>query len=40
MKDHVDVYFHSQQPYSHVKEEDISRYDSGRLDFPNTFFDP
>ncbi len=40
MKDHVDVYFHSQQPYSHVKEEDISRYDSGRLDFPNTYFDP
>ena len=40
MKEKVDIYFHSQQPYVHVKEEDISRYDSGRLGFPNTYFDP
>ena len=40
MKDQVEVYFHSQQPYVHVKEEDIVRYDSGRLAFPNTQFDP
>ena len=40
MVDQVEVFFHSQQPYVHVKEEDISRYDSGRLGFPNTYFDP
>ena len=36
----VEVFFHSQQPYVHVQEEDISKYDSGRLGFPNTHFDP
>ena len=40
MKDRVEVFFHSQQPYSHVTEEDLANYNSGRLDFPNTFFDP
>ena len=40
MTDQVEVFFHSQQPYVHVKEEDISSYDSGRLGFPNTYFDP
>ena len=40
MNDHVEVFFHSQQPYVHVKEEDLEKYDSGRLSFPNTFFDP
>ena len=40
MKDRVEVFFHSQQPYSHVTEEDLSNYSSGRLDFPNTYFDP
>ena len=40
MTDQVEVFFHSQQPYVHVKEEDISNYDSGRLGFPNTYFDP
>ena len=40
MKDTVEVFFHSQQPYTHLNEEDIGRYDSGRLDFPNTYFDP
>ncbi len=40
MKEQVDVYFHSQQPYSHVTDEDLGQYMSGRLDFPNTFFDP
>ena len=38
--DSVQVFFHSQQPYSHVTDEDLANYDSGRLDFPNTFFDP
>ena len=36
----VEVFFHSQQPYVHVQEEDIAKYDSGRLGFPNTHFDP
>ena len=35
----VEVYFHSQQPYSHVTDEDLNKYDS-RLVFPNTYFDP
>ena len=40
MKDTVEVFFHSQQPYTHINEEDIAQYNSGRLDFPNTYFDP
>ena len=40
MTDQIEVFFHSQQPYVHVKEEDISTYESGRLGFPNTYFDP
>ena len=37
--DKVDVYFHSQQPYSHVTDQDLAKYDS-RIAFPNTYFDP
>jgi len=40
MKDTVEVFFHSQQPYTQLNEEDIAQYNSGRLDFPNTYFDP
>ena len=40
MRDQVEVYFHSQQPYSHVTDEHLEKYPSGRLDFPNTYFDP
>ena len=40
MKQTVDIYFHSQQPYSYVTEEDLNKYYSARLDFPNTYFDP
>ncbi len=40
MVDQVEVFFPSQQPYVHVKEEDVSQYDCGRRGFPNTFFDP
>ena len=40
MKEQIEIFFHSQQPYVHVKEEDLSRYKSGRIDFPNTYFDP
>ncbi len=36
----VQVFFHSQQPYSYVTDEDLAGYKSGRIDFPNTFFDP
>ncbi len=39
MKDKVEVYFHSQQPYTHVTGEDLAEYDS-RIRFPNTYFDP
>ena len=40
MTDQVEVFFHSQQPYVHVKEDEISKYESGRLGFPNSHFDP
>ena len=36
----IELYFHSQQPYTYITEEDISQYKSGRIDFPNTYFDP
>ncbi len=40
MKDKIEVFWFSEQPYAHVTEEDLEQYDSGRLGFPNTFFDP
>ena len=40
MKDKVEVFFHSQQPYIHINEEDISQYNSGRLDFPEHLLRP
>ena len=40
MKDKVEVFWFSEQPYGHVTEDDLNKYDSGRLGFPNTFFDP
>ena len=39
-KDQVEVFIHTQQPYAHITDEDVAKYDSGRLDFPNTYFDP
>ena len=39
MKQHVDVFFHSQQPYTDVRDEDLAQYPSGQLDFPNRYFD-
>ena len=39
-KEHTEIYWFSEQPYGHVKSEDLEQYDSGRLGFPNTFFDP
>ena len=40
MKEKVEVFWFSEQPYGHVTEEDVSQYTSGRLSFPNTYFDP
>ena len=40
MKDRVEVFWFSEQPYGHVTEEDVEKYDSGRLSFPNRYFDP
>ena len=40
MKEKVEVFWFSEQPYGHVTEEDVEKYDSGRLGFPNTYFDP
>ncbi len=36
----VEVYWFSEQPYGHVVEEDLAPYESGRMHFPNTHFDP
>ena len=40
MKDKVEVFWFSEQPYGHVTNEDLEQYPSGRLGFPNTYFDP
>jgi hypothetical protein len=40
MQQQVEVFFHSQQPYTYVQEEALAQYPSGRLDFPNRYFDP
>ena len=39
-KDKVEVYWFSEQPYGHVTDADLEPYNSGRLGFPNTYFDP
>ncbi len=38
--EHPEIYWFSEQPYGHVDEEDLKKYDSGRLGFPNSYFDP
>ena len=30
-KEHTEIYWFSEQPYGHVKSEDLAQYDSGRL---------
>ena len=40
LKEQVEVFWFSEQPYGHVINEDLEKYDSGRLGFPNTHFDP
>jgi len=39
-KDKVEVFWFSEQPYGHVTDGDLEKYDFGRLGFPNTYFDP
>ena len=36
----VEVYWFSEQPYGHVTDDDLESYESGRMHFPNTYFDP
>ena len=38
--DKVDVFWFSEQAYGPATNEDLEKYDSGRLGFPNTYFDP
>ena len=40
MKDSIEVFWFSEQPYAHITDDDLEQYDSGRLGFPNIFFDP
>ena len=40
MKDTVEVFWFSEQPFGFITAEDVEKYDSGRLGFPNTYFDP
>ena len=40
MKNTVEVFWFSEQAYGHVTDSDLEKYDSGRLGFPNSFFDP
>ena len=39
-KETVEVYYFTEQAYGHVTEADLEQYESGRLCFPNTYFDP
>ena len=36
----TEVFWFSEQPYAYVTDEDLEKYESGRLHFPNTYFDP
>ena len=39
-KDKAEIYWFSEQPYGAVNDQDLEKYDSGRLHFPNSHFDP
>ena len=39
-KNKVEVFYFTEQPYGHVTNEDLEQFDSGRLGFPNRYFDP
>ena len=36
----TEVFWFSEQPYGPVTDADLESYESGRMHFPNTFFDP
>ncbi len=36
----TEVFWFSEQPYGHVTDDDLEKYESGRMHFPNTYFDP
>ena len=36
----VEVFWFSEQPNGYVTDIDLNQYESGRLGFPNTHFDP
>ena len=36
----VEVYWFSEQPYGHVTDDDLESYESGRMHFSNSHFDP
>lgn len=40
MKERVEVFWFSEQPYGYVTDADLAKHPSGRLEFPNTYFDP
>ena len=39
-KDQVEFYWFSEQPQGYVNDSQLEQFDSGRLGFPNRFFDP
>ena len=36
----TEIFWFSEQPYGHVTDADLEPYESGRMHFPNTHFDP
>jgi alkanesulfonate monooxygenase SsuD/methylene tetrahydromethanopterin reductase-like flavin-dependent oxidoreductase (luciferase family) len=38
--DKAEIYWFSEQAYRAVNDQDLEKYESGRLGFPNTYFDP
>ena len=38
--DKVEVFYFTEQAYGHVNDQDLEQYESGRLGFPNTHFNP
>ena len=36
----TEVFWFSEQPYGFVNDDDLAQYESGRMHFPNTYFDP
>jgi hypothetical protein len=37
VKETIEVFWFSEQPYGYVTDEDLAKYPSGRLDFPVPF---